>query len=278
MKPGTKLLRAVFAATVVVFMVFPMVVIVASSFNPATYISFPPHELSLRWYDELAQDQSWAMSAVNSVIAGVVATAVTFVIGLPVSIALVRGSFKGHRLIYGLVMSPIIVPQILTALGLYYVLNPVHLTGSPLMIGLGHVVLCLPVFVLIVCSSLAGFDVRLEDAAVSLGASRLRAIQKVTLPVLAPGLLAASLFSFLTSFDEVIIALLLSDPSSRTLPVSIWSSMIFETNPIITVVSVYVFAVTIAAFAVAHSLSRARRQQPVSSPAAVRAARTQELS
>ncbi|MFD7161432.1 ABC transporter permease [Kribbella sp. NPDC059898] len=276
MKPGIKILRATFATAVVLLMVFPMVVVVASSFNPATYISFPPHELSLHWYGSLANDPLWAMSAVNSVIAGLVATAITFVIGLPVSIALVRGSFRGQRLIYGLVMSPIIVPQILTALGLYYVLTPVHLTGSPLIIGLGHVVLCLPVFVLIVCSSLAGFDVRLEDAAVSLGASRLRAVQKITLPALAPGLIAACLFSFLTSFDELVIALLLSDPTSRTLPVSIWSSMIFETNPIITAVSVYVFLLTIAAFVLTHLLSRARRQQREQSPAALPAARTQE--
>ncbi len=229
MMPPGRAIKAGFTILIVTFMAFPIFAVVIASFSAADFIQFPPKQFSLRWYDALAHDPRWTRAAFNSIIAGLIATVVTVATGLPAAVAIVRGDFRGRGVLYGLVTSPMIVPQIITGIGIYYLLAPARLTGSVLMIGLSQVVLCLPVFVVIMSTTLGGFDVRLEDAAVSLGASRLQAVRSITLPMLAPGIIAGSLFAFLTSFDEMIIALLLGGPGSSTLPVSIWNSMIYQT-------------------------------------------------
>ena len=137
-----------------------------------------------------------------------------------------------------------IVPTIITAIGLYFFFVRIKATGSILAMALGHTVLALPVVVIIMAATLQGFDIRLEQAALSLGASRVTALRRITLPLILPGVLSAALFAFLTSFDELLIPLFLSGVEVQTLTVRIWNSLVLEVDPTIAAVSSFLIGVT----------------------------------
>jgi putative spermidine/putrescine transport system permease protein len=160
------------------------------------------------------------------------------------SLALVRGRFRGKGAIYAVLLSPMIVPTIITAIGLYFFFVRIKATGSILAMALGHTVLALPVVIIIMAATLQGFDIRLEQAALSLGASRVTALRRITLPLILPGLLSAALFAFLTSFDELLIPLFLSGVEVQTLTVRIWNSLVLEVDPTIAAVSSFLIGVT----------------------------------
>src|SRR6266536_4705884 len=179
--PGSGAVMAL-AGAVLVFLIAPVLIIVIVSFSGADYLSFPPPFLSLRWYQRFLGTPSWrqpiAVSAQVALLTMVFAT----VLGLLASLALVRGRFRGKGAIYAVMLSPTIVPTIITAIGLYFFFVRLKATGSILAMALGHTVLALPVVVIIIAATLQGFDVRLELAAVSLGASRWLALRRITLP------------------------------------------------------------------------------------------------
>jgi putative spermidine/putrescine transport system permease protein len=182
------------------------------------------------------------------------------VLGFLASLALVRGRFRGKGAIYAFLLSPMIVPTIITAIGLYFFFVRLKATGSILAMALGHTVLALPVVVIIMAAPLQGFDVRFEQAALSLGASRLTALRRVTLPLIMPGVLSAALFAFLTSFDELLIPLFLAGVEVQTLTVRVWNSLLLEVDPTIAAVSSFLIAVTTAVLG-ASALLRGRGER-----------------
>src|SRR6267378_4333398 len=177
----------------------------------------------------------------------------------PRSLALVRVRFRGKGVIYAVLLSPMIVPTIITAIGLYFFFVRLKATGSILAMALGHTVLALPVVVIIIAATLQGFDVRFEQAALSLGASRVTALRRVTLPLILPGVLSAALFAFLTSFDELLIPLFLSGVEVQTLTVRVWNSLVLEVDPTIAAVSSFLIGVTTVVLGVS-ALLRGRRE------------------
>ena len=183
------------------------------------------------------------------------------VLGFLASLALVRGRFRGKGVIYAFLLSPTIVPTIITAIGLYFFFVRLKATGSILAMALGHTVLALPVVVIIIAATLQGFDARFEQAALSLGASRLTALRRVTLPLIMPGVLSAALFAFLTSFDELLIPLFLSGVEAPTLTVRVWNSLLLEVDPTIAAVSSFLIGVTIAVLG-ASALLQGRGETP----------------
>ena len=241
--PGAAAVRAL-AGAVLLFLIAPVVIIVIVSFSGAEYLTFPPPFLSLRWYQRFLGAASWrgsiGVSAQVALLTMVFATA----LGLMAALALVRGRFRGKGAIYAMLLSPMIVPTVITAIGLYFFFVRLKLTGSILAMALGHTVLALPVVVIIMAATLQGFDVRLEQAALSLGASRLTAFRRITLPLILPGLLSSALFAFLTSFDELLIPLFLSGVEVQTLTVRIWNSLVLEVDPTIAAVSSFLIGVT----------------------------------
>jgi putative spermidine/putrescine transport system permease protein len=140
-------------------------------------------------------------------------------------------------------LSPLIVPTIITAIGLYFFFVRWKATGSVVAMALGHTVLALPVVVIIIAATLQGFDIRFEQAALSLGASRFTALRRVTLPLILPGVLSAALFAFLTSFDELLIPLFLSGVEVQTLTVRVWNSLLLEVDPTIAAVSSFLIGI-----------------------------------
>jgi len=243
--PGTIALVAV-ATAGLVFLLAPVLIILIVSFSSGNYLSFPPPGLSLRWYQRFFGTPAWRQSIVVSVQVASLTMVFATVLGLGAALALVRGRFRGKAAVYGVVLSPMIVPTIITAIGLYFFFVKLKATGSILAMAIGHTVLALPVVVIIITATLQGFDLRLELAALSLGASRLGALRRVTVPLIAPGVLSAALFAFLTSFDELLIPLFLSGVEVQTLTVRIWNSLVLEVDPTIAAVSSFLIAVTCA--------------------------------
>ena len=139
-------------------------------------------------------------------------------------------------------LGPLLIPNIVTALGLFLLFEPASMLGSPLAIALGHTVLASPIAVLILVATLRGIDERLEDAAASMGAGRLTIARRITFPLAAPGMVAAAIFSFITSFDEFYISQFLSAANTVTLPVQMYNSLTFDIDPSVTAVSALLIA------------------------------------
>ncbi len=240
---GTYALAAV-ATGALVFLLAPVVIIIAVSFSGADYLRFPPPSLSLKWYVRFLGVPGWrAAIGVSLRVAGLTTVFAT-TLGILASLGLVRGRFRGKNAIYAFLLSPTIIPTIITAIGLYFFFARFRATGSILAMALGHTVLALPVVVIIISATLQGFDIRLEQAALSLGASRLTALRRITLPLIGPGILSAALFAFLTSFDELLIPLFLSGVGAQTLTVRIWNSLLLEVDPTIAAVSSFLIGIT----------------------------------
>lgn len=241
--PGTVAV-ATLAGAVLLFLIAPVIIILIVSFSGAHYLSFPPPYLSLRWYQRFLGTPSWRQAIGVSTQVALLTMLFATALGLLAALALVRGRFRGKGMIYAVLLSPLIVPTIITAIGLYFFFVRLKATGSIVAMALGHTVLALPVVVIIMAAALQGFDIRLEQAALSLGASRLTALRRITLPLILPGLLSAALFAFLTSFDELLIPLFLSGVEVQTLTVRVWNSLVLEVDPTIAAVSSFLIGVT----------------------------------
>jgi len=231
------------SSVVLAFLLLPVVIIVLMSFDNSSFLRFPPRDFGLRWYREFFYGQSWISATLLSVKVAITVTVVSLVLGTLAAIGLNRSQFRGKALVSILVVSPMIVPVIVTALSLYLSFLKLKLVGTFVALVLGHTILALPLVVLLVSAGLRRFDNRLEQAAITLGASRLYAWRRVLLPGIAPSLTAAGLFAFLTSFDEVVIAIFVSGAFTPTLPKQIWDRVTLDLDPTISAVATILVAV-----------------------------------
>lgn len=259
--PGGRLGRAILWAVsigIVVFLVAPIVVIVIVSFNDAPNFSFPPQDWSLRWYRALIASPAWRDSAWLSFALGAAVMVASLAMGTPAAYALARGRFAGSRAVEFFLVSPMVVPTIVLALGLYLLLAPFRLVGTAFGLFLGHVVLALPVVIVIVGAAFRRADAAIELAARACGAGFWSAFWHVSLPAVRPAVVSAGAFAFLTSFDEVIIALFLGGPGASTLPKRIWEAVKFELDPSLTAISSLLVLVTLLALLAGEVARRAR--------------------
>lgn len=242
--------RAISATVILLFLAMPIVIILVTSFGADGIGTFPPQHYSTHWYEQItAPGGDWATSIALSSLVAALTTVFSLILGATAATALSRGRLPLHSAVYGLVLAPLLIPQVVIALGLFLFFEPVGLLGSPLAIALGHTVLAAPVAVLIMISTLRGIDERLEDAAASMGASRLTIARRITFPLATPGLIAAAIFSFITSFDEFFIAQFMSTPDTRTLPVLVFNALQFDVDPTVTAVSAVLIALAVTALA-----------------------------
>jgi putative spermidine/putrescine transport system permease protein len=248
----------VWCGLVMVFLVGPIIMLVPLSLNPQATLAGLPTSLSLRWYQRLFSDSAWASSFVQSVAIAALATLIATTIGLAAAFAMVRGHSPIKRVAYLVVLAPLIVPTVVSAASMYLFFAGVRLDGSPLAIALGQAVLAMPIAVVILSATLRGFDERVEMAAVSLGASPLVALWRVTLPIIWPGVASALAFAFVAAFDELLVALFLSTPFLQTLPVRIWSSVQFEIEPTVAAVSVLLVALLGVIWVISTGVQRIR--------------------
>ncbi len=238
------------ATVILLFLALPIVVIVVTSFSDNAFASFPPSAWTLHWYQSLFADGSkWPAAMSLSALVACLSTVFSLIIGVTAATALTRSELPLRSAVYALVLGPLLIPNIVTALGLFLLFEPASMLGSPLAIALGHTVLASPIAVLILVATLRGIDERLEDAAASMGAGRMTIARRITFPLAAPGMIAAAIFSFITSFDEFYISQFLSSVDTVTLPVQIYNSLTFDIDPSVTAVSAILIAGAILALA-----------------------------
>jgi putative spermidine/putrescine transport system permease protein len=184
------------------------------------------------------------------------ATLLAVVIGTLTALGLERAAPRLRALVVGLVLSPLIVPVIMTAIALYYVTRFVGLHGTMTGLALGHVLLCLPFVVINVGVALRAVAADWRRAAEGLGASQWRIFRTITLPLVLPGLAGGAAFAFVTSFDEVVISIFLAGGTAKTLPVKMWEIVRVEFTPVAAVGSTLLIALTLVMFAVVQLLRR----------------------
>jgi putative spermidine/putrescine transport system permease protein len=243
--------------TVLLFLALPIVLIVVASFSSASYLTFPPPGFGLRWYRAYVDSADWRAATWLSLGIGASVVVLATLLGTLAAVGLDRLPRPARAAAAALILSPMIVPGIVVAIGLYYAFARYGLIGSPLGLVLAHTCLAVPFVVTSVGASLAGFDRRLEQAARSLGATPWGAFRQVTLPLIRPGVLVGALFAFITSFDELIVALFLSGSGAVTLPRRMWDDLRFAIDPTIAAVSTLTILLTALLLGGAHLL-RAR--------------------
>lgn len=255
------------AHAVIAFLIIPTLIIVPISFNGDQYLHFPPRNLSLHWYANFWSSSDWLQSARLSVLIAIAVTILAVPLGTSAALALSRMRFRGKEIIFGLMLSPLMVPVVVLALALYLFFGRLHIVGTWPAIVLGQTVLALPFVLVNVHASLQGYPVTLERAARTLGAKPLTIFFRITLPIIRPGVLAGALFAFMVSFDEIVIALFLTGPGATTMPVKMWLSMQFSINPTIAAVSTMVTGLSILLFiAMAEVRARATRRRTGPAP------------
>ncbi|MDX2531332.1 ABC transporter permease [Streptomyces europaeiscabiei] len=243
-----KIVLTAVATMILLFLALPIVVIIVTSFSNNAFAAFPPEAWTLNWYKALFADGSkWPAALSLSALIAALSTVFSLLIGVTAATALVRSELPLRSAVFALVLGPLLIPQIVTALGLFLLFEPAAMLGSPLAIALGHTVLASPIAVLILIATLRGIDERLEDAAASMGAGRMTIARKITFPLAAPGMIAAAIFSFITSFDEFYISQFLSSVDTVTLPVQVYNSLTFDIDPSVTAISAILIAFAVLA-------------------------------
>jgi putative spermidine/putrescine transport system permease protein len=244
------------ATLVLLYLVFPILVVIPLSFSAGTYLSFPPPGFSLRWYANFLGRKDWLDAASLSLWVGTAVMLLATALGAPAALALVRSDLYGKSFLTGFIISPLIAPVIIVAIGIYFFYAQLGLVGNPFALVIAHTALAVPFVVINVSATLQGFDEHLEQAAMNLGATPWRTFWQVTFPIIRPGVLAGALFAFISSFDELVVALFVSGTSAVTLPRKMWESIRFEIDPTIAAVSTMLIVLTGALFLSAELLRR----------------------
>jgi putative spermidine/putrescine transport system permease protein len=227
----------VLATIVALFLIAPMAIIVPMSFSTAISFEFPPPSYWLGYYAQYFHSETWLAATANSFTIAFGSMVLTLLVALPAAFGYVRYRFRGKGLVNLVIMLPLIVPGVVSALGYYGFLSRLHLVGTRSGMIVAHSVLSIPVAFLVIAAALKGFDRNLERAANSAGAGPLRTFLWVTLPVLRPGILVGALFAFLHSFNEAVVAIFIAGRDASTLPKKMFESIRLESDPVIAVVS-----------------------------------------
>ncbi|MEU3018990.1 ABC transporter permease [Nocardiopsis sp. NPDC007018] len=233
------------AAAAFVLMLGPVVILVGVAFTAGSTLAFPPEGLSLRWFSAALEYGPFVDSFGTSVIVAAFSTVTALALGVPATLALHRGNPRGRRIMENLFFAPIVVPELVLGLALFQqVMVGMRVTALGALI-IGHTVLLLPYTVRVVGASLALADARLEEAARGLGAGPVRTFLTVTLPVMAPGILSATILAFITSLNNVPLSLLLTGPGVATLPVEMLNYVQSSFDPVVAAVSVLLLALSV---------------------------------
>jgi putative spermidine/putrescine transport system permease protein len=242
---SARLALGVFSSSVLAILIAPILIIMMVSFTPTEMLSFPPPGFSLRWYEAYFGSEMWMRATRLSFFIAALTAVFSLIVGFLISLALVRYRFTGKTALRMLVMSPMILPKIIIAVGLYFLYVRLRILGTTGALVVAHSIIAIPYVVMIVTASLYSFDRRLEWAARSLGASPVKAVWLVTLPNLRPAILGGGLFAFVASFDDIILSLFLTRLTEPTLPRQIWVNVQQTIDPTIAAVSTFMTVVSV---------------------------------
>lgn len=233
-----------FSLLVYIFLLGPLLIIMATSFEPGSVLKFPPSGFSLHWYQHIFDVKMFPKTFKTSIVISLLGNLLALLLGVPAAYALNRSGFKGKDMLNALFLSPILIPGIVLGFAmLKYLLVVYHL---PIYAGLlvGHTVVMLPFIIRVIGSSLSSFDFAIEEAALSLGSSRIRTFFRVVLPNIRSGIIAAVLIAFLESFNNVDISLFMTGPGVSTLPIQMLTYVENYFDPTIAAISVLLMALT----------------------------------
>lgn len=230
---------------VCLFLLVPIVFIAALSFGSSRWLIFPPPSWTLRWYQELFADPRWLLSALTSLKIAVIVTVLSVIVGFLAALGLNRGEFRGREALRALFLTPMILPVVVLAVALYALFLRMGLAGTTFAFVVAHLLIALPFSIISIGNALEGFDRSIEDAAILCGASPWEARLRVTVPAIGHGLFAAAVFSFLASWDEVVLAIFMASPTLQTLPVKIWTTLRQDLTPVIAAVSTLLILFTV---------------------------------
>ncbi len=263
----------VICGAIFVFLISPILVIIPLSFNAEPYftftqkmLSFDPDGYSMRWYEKILtfgmsapdgpagsswwsdvwENAQWVRAAKNSVIIGVASTILATTLGTVAALGLSRPEMPYRRVIMGLLISPMIVPLIITATGLFFFYSWTGLAHTYMGIIMAHATLGIPFVIITVTATLVGFDHSLTRAATNLGADPVTSFRRVTLPLILPGVISGALFSFVTSFDEVVVVLFVASFDQQTIPRQMWNGIREQISPTILSVATILVVFSIA--------------------------------
>lgn len=225
------------AILVLCFLVLPILFVIPVSFTKQSFLSWPPQLFSSQWYLRVWESPLWLPAAIRSTIVGLGAAALATVFGVAAALALGSDNMRWRPFWLILLITPMMVPRVILAVGLFYLFAPLGLVGSSFALTLAHTALALPYVVVTVMALLKGYDYRLNHAAWTLGASRWTTFRKIQLPLIQGGIVAAFLFGFVTSFDDLTLALFVTAGLTATLPKEMWDAATMQVSPELAAVS-----------------------------------------
>jgi len=241
---------------VLAFLSAPAFLMIPLSFDSGSGLTWPPKGFSLQWYEQMFTSPVWMQAITRSLIVAVGTGLLAMLIGTPAAFLLVRANMRGKSAMLAFVLSPIVVPRMIIAVGMFYFFARVGLVGSTIGLILAHTVVAVPYVVITMMAVLRNYDTRLDLAAQSLGAGPWATLRFVTFPILGAGLMSSFLFAFATSFDELTIALFASGGLNATLPKQFWDEVTLQISPVIAAVSTCLFIFIAALIWLADRLRR----------------------
>ena len=244
----------VICALVFFFLLAPVLIITPISLSSASMLNYPLPSLSLRWYEVIFQPYPWMLALKNSMIIATATTVLATILGTLAAYGLTSVEFRFKPLLMALLISPMMVPLVITALAAYFLFARVGLAGTFTGMILAHTVLAVPFVVITVTATLQGFDRNLVRAAQSLGAKPIAAFFGVTLPLIMPGVISGAIFAFVTSFDEIVVALFVASPAQFTLPRQLFAGLRDNLDPSIVAIATLLIVVSISLMAVVEFL------------------------
>lgn len=240
-------LLGVVAALIGVYLMLPTLIVIPMSLNASSVLGVFGDGWTLDWFAEIFTNRGWAETALTSLQVGLGTTVLATSVGTAAALGLQRVAARWRLPITALIVSPMIIPPVIIGIGTYVLFLRWYLDGSVLGLTLAHSVLALPFVVVTVSATLSQLDPVYERAAASLGASPWTRFRRVTLPLIAPGMFAGALFAFVTSWDEVVVSIFLTDAQTRTLPVFMWTQVRTQLTPTLAAVGVFLTLLSILA-------------------------------
>ncbi|GMG82008.1 ABC transporter permease [Paralimibaculum aggregatum] len=241
---GQRLWLYILSGVIMVWLVAPTLIVVPMSFSDSQYLEFPPEIWSTRWYDHYFGSEEWMAATVTSLTAALLTMCLATPLGVLAAYGLHASQLRAGRLIFVALITPMMVPLILVAIGAFYVYVKLQILYTMLGLVMAHTVLALPLVLIVTAAGLKSFDMNQEMAARSLGASRARAFFTVTLPQIRFSVITAALLAFLTSFDEVVVAMFISGGDNATLTRNMFNALRDQIDPTIASISTIMIAIT----------------------------------
>ena len=257
---GSKFLTSFVGAMLIGFLV-PILVVVLVSFQTKSYLSFPPSDFSIRWYEQFISNTDYQSAILNSLAIGFAAAALATIAGVCTALAVVRAAVPGRIVVSVLAVAPAVLPQIVLAIGLFPISVWIGVQGTLTAVILAHAVIGLPFPFITVCGALTSYSSRMEIASMTLGADPFQTFRRITFPMIRSSVIAGFIFAFAASLDELVLALFLSSPSTRTLPLLLWEQLNFQVTPEIAAAATIILLATSLMIVAAMSLPGVNKEK-----------------